>query len=79
VIHGSPITDESAPLLANRFVPAALVMLGRDIVNIALYHALLHRRNWPIAVVNLVLLLVLAWGYRAYFAALLTKNARPHP
>lgn len=46
-------------LLRNRFVPLALVPLGPDIANILMYHALLDRRNWPIAVINLVLFLFL--------------------
>jgi len=63
-------------LLSNRFVPCALVLLGPDIVNILLYHLLLDHRNWPIAAVNLVLLLVLILGYREYLASIMVRNAR---
>jgi putative oxidoreductase len=62
-------------LLWNRFVPLALMLLGPDIANILVYHALLDHRNWPIAVVNMVLLLVLVWDYRQYFASVFVKNA----
>jgi putative oxidoreductase len=62
-------------LFSDRFVPLALVLLGPDIVNVLVYHALLDRRNWPIAVVNLALFLILVWGYREYFASVLVKNA----
>ena len=62
-------------LLCNRFVPFALALLGPDIANILVYHALLDHRNWPIAVVNMMLWLVLVWDYRQYFASLLVKNA----
>jgi putative oxidoreductase len=62
-------------LLLNRFVPLALILLGPDIANILVYHALLDPRNWPIAVVNLALFLMLVLGYREYFASVLVKNA----
>jgi hypothetical protein len=62
-------------LLWNRFVPLALILLGPDIANILVYHALLDQRHWPIAVVNLVLFLVLVWDYRQYFASVFVKKA----
>jgi uncharacterized membrane protein YphA (DoxX/SURF4 family) len=62
-------------LLSNRFVPLGLVLLGPDILNILAYHILLDHRNWPIAVVNLVLFLILVWGYREYFKSLFVAKA----
>jgi putative oxidoreductase len=61
-------------LLLNRFVPLALVLLGTDIVNIAAYHALLDHRNWPIAVVNIVLFVIVLWAHRRHFRPLLMKT-----
>jgi putative oxidoreductase len=54
-------------LLSDRFVPLGLILLGPDIANILVYHALLDHRNWPIAVLNLTLFFILMWGYREYF------------
>jgi hypothetical protein len=62
-------------LLSNRFVPLGLVLLGPDILNILAYHILLDHRNWPIAVVNLVLFLILVWSYREYFKSLFVVKA----
>lgn len=63
-------------LLSNRFVPLALVLLGPDILNILAYHILLDHRNWPVAVVNLLLFLILLWGYRQHFRALFVRKAK---
>ncbi|CAM3658293.1 hypothetical protein POKO110462_14105 [Pontibacter korlensis] len=56
-----------ALLLANRFVLAALVLLGPVVVNILLFHLLIDQRNWPIAIVNLVLYVILVSSYWQYF------------
>ncbi|PTX18822.1 hypothetical protein C8N40_105111 [Pontibacter mucosus] len=58
-------------LLLNRFVLAALVLLGPVVVNIALFHLLIDHRNWPIALVNLLLYGVLVGNYWAYFKVFL--------
>ncbi len=58
-------------LLLNRFVLAALVLLGPVVVNIALYHLLIDHRNWPIAIVNLLLYGILVGNYRQYFKVFL--------
>ncbi len=63
-----------ALLLSNRFIPLALVLLGPDILNILAYHILLDHRNWPIAIINLALFLVLVWGYRQYFKPLFVRR-----
>lgn len=58
-------------LLLNRFVLAALVLLGPVVVNIALFHLLIDHRNWPIALVNLLLYGVLVGNYWPYFRVFL--------
>jgi putative oxidoreductase len=62
-------------LLSNRFVPLGLVLLGPGILNILAYHILLDHRNWPIAVVNLVLFLILVWGFWKYFKSIFVAKA----
>lgn len=54
-------------LLLNRFVLAALVLLGPVVINIALFHLLIDHRNWPIAIVNLLLYGILVSNYWPYF------------
>ena len=63
-------------MLTNQCVPLALVLLGPDIVNILAYHLLLDHRNWPIALINLVLFLIVLWGYWQYFKPLLVRKAK---
>ena len=57
-------------LLANRFVPLALVLLGPVIVNILLYHALMAPAAAPPAVIALVLWGVVFWSVRSAFAGI---------
>lgn len=64
-------------LLAGRFVPLGLALLGPIVFNIALYHAFFNAEGWPLAVLNAVLWGFLFWGYRNYFAPLFTANAEP--
>ena len=54
-------------LLLNRYVLAALVLLGPVVVNIALFHLLIDHRNWPIAIVNLTLYGILVGSHWRYF------------
>lgn len=63
-------------LLANRFVPVALVLLGPVIVNILLYHALMAPAGLPPALVALVLWLVVFYSVRAAFAGVLAVRAQ---
>ncbi|OKL40134.1 hypothetical protein A3841_17460 [Pontibacter flavimaris] len=58
-------------LLLNRFVLAALLLLGPVVVNIALFHLLIDHRNWPIAIVNLLLYGILVINYWQYFKVFL--------
>jgi putative oxidoreductase len=59
-----------ALLLAGRFVPLGLTLLGPVIVNILLFHILLNPTGLPIAIVVAVLALIVLWNYRASFAGL---------
>jgi uncharacterized membrane protein YphA (DoxX/SURF4 family) len=61
-------------LLANRFVPLALVILAPVIVNIVAFHVFLAPSGTGIAIVFLVLELYLAWVHRAAFRPLLTPR-----
>jgi len=62
-------------LLANRYVPLALVLLGPDVANIVAYHVLLDHRNWPIAIVNVTIFVFLLHAYKPCFTPLLVQHA----
>ena len=64
-----------ALLLANRFVPLALVLLAPVIVNIVAFHLFLEPSGLVIALVVLALEAFLFWMYRPAFRALLTAHA----
>ena len=57
-----------ALLLANRFVPIALVLLGPIIVNILLYHALMAPAGLPPGLLTLALWGFVFYGVRSAFA-----------
>ena len=59
-----------ALLLANRFVPLALVLLGPVIVNILLYHTLMAPAGLPPGLVALVLWLIVFSSVRSAFAGI---------
>ena len=59
-----------ALLLANRFVPLALAILGPVIVNILSFHALMAPSGLPLAVVVTLLWALIFVGVRSAFAAL---------
>jgi hypothetical protein len=63
-------------LLANRYVPLALVLLAPVVVNIVGFHLFLAPPNGVTALV-LGLELVLAWAYRDHFRSVLIRNAMP--
>ncbi|MGC9942245.1 MAG: DoxX family membrane protein [Verrucomicrobiota bacterium] len=65
-----------ALLLANRFVPLALVLLAPVIVNIILFHLYLAPSGIPVASVVLVLELFLAWSYRSAFRPMLAFHVK---
>lgn len=58
-------------LLANRFVPLALVLLAPIVVNIVAFHLFLEPSGLVTALVVLVLEIVLLWRHRRAFAGLL--------
>ena len=58
-------------LLANRFVPLALVLLAPIVVNIVLFHAFMAPSGLPIAVFTAGLWVLAASGVREAFRALL--------
>ena len=59
-----------ALLLAGRYVPLALTLLGPVIVNILLYHLLLNHAGAPLAVVVAVFWSFLTFRHRQYFSSL---------
>ena len=62
-------------LLANRFVPLALVLLAPVIVNIIAFHAFLLPSGLPLALVVLALEVYLAWTYRNAYRAMLAMRS----
>lgn len=65
-------------LLANRFVPLALLLLAPVVVNIVAFHLVLAPPN-PVTALVLLLEAGLAWAYRDSFRAVLEPHARPRP
>ena len=63
-----------ALLLANRYVPLALTILGPVIVNILLYHLLLDHADAPLAIVVAILWCVVAFRQREHFAGLFVQR-----
>jgi uncharacterized membrane protein YphA (DoxX/SURF4 family) len=59
-----------ALLVAGRWVPLGLALLGPVIVNILCFHVFLEPSGLPIAIVVSALALFLLWGYREQFAGL---------
>lgn len=60
-----------ALLLANRFVPVALIMLAAFLYNSLAYHILIAPKMvLPIPILVVALWLLVAWPYRAAFGAL---------
>jgi hypothetical protein len=64
-----------APLLVNRFVPLALVLLGPVIVNIICYHVFLNPSGAVPAAVVTVLWLIVFYGKRQYFSGIFVQRA----
>jgi uncharacterized membrane protein YphA (DoxX/SURF4 family) len=64
-------------LLANRFVPLALVLLAPVLVNIVAFHVFLAPATVAPAFVFVALELYLAWAYRSAFRGLLAAKTRP--
>jgi putative oxidoreductase len=64
-----------ALLLANRYVPLALVLLGPVIVNIFFYHLLMDRSGLIIAIVVIILWGLIALRHRQSFSGLFVQRA----
>lgn len=64
-------------LLANHFVPLALVVFFPFMVNSVAFHVFLERSGLPMAMVFLAFNLYLAWVHRAAYRPLLTARAKP--
>ncbi|PRY38812.1 DoxX family membrane protein [Umezawaea tangerina] len=62
-------------LLANRFVPLALVLLAPVVVNIVAFHLFLEQGGLPIAVAVAAIELGLAWTHRAAFRSVLRATS----
>jgi uncharacterized membrane protein YphA (DoxX/SURF4 family) len=67
-------TIGGALLLANRFVPLALVLLGPLLVNILLFHATMAPEGLPMALFATVLWAILFYSVRRAFASLLLQR-----
>ncbi len=67
-------TIGGALLLANRFVPLALVLLGPVLVNILLFHALMAPEGLPMALFATVLWAILFYSVRRAFAGVLVQR-----
>ena len=63
-----------ALLLANRYVPLGLTLLGPVIANILAYHLFLDHQGLPLALVVLILWGILAFRHRQYFAGLFVQR-----
>ena len=67
-------TIGGALLLANRYVPLALVLLGPVLVNILLFHALMAPEGLPVALFATVLWAILFYAVRSAFAGVLVQR-----
>jgi putative oxidoreductase len=62
-------------LIANRFVPLALTLLGPVIVNIFFFHAFMDPGGLPKAAVVILLWFLVAYSVRSAFAGILQQRA----
>jgi hypothetical protein len=62
-------------LLANRYVPLALLLLGPVVVNIVLFHSFLAPEGLPMAFVAALLWVVVFAGVRTAFAGVFVQRA----
>ena len=67
-------------LLANSYVPLALVLLAPIVVNIFCFHLFMNPAGWavgiyPVGVTIVVAEVALAWLYREYFQSLFVRKA----
>lgn len=76
LIKGTEVAVGAA-LLANRFVPLALIVIAPVIVNIVAFHAFLAPSGLVIALALVVLEVALAWAHRGAYRPLLTARTAP--
>jgi uncharacterized membrane protein YphA (DoxX/SURF4 family) len=74
LIKGTEVAA-GALLLANRFVPLALVLIAPVVVNIFAFHAFLAPSGIVLASVIVVLEVYLAWAHRRAYRSLLVSRA----
>jgi putative oxidoreductase len=63
-----------ALLLANRFVPLALILLGPVLVNILLFHSLMAPAGLPLALLAAALWGIVFYGVRRAFAGVFVQR-----
>jgi hypothetical protein len=63
-------------LLANRFVPLALILLGPILVNILLFHSLMAPAGLPLALLETVLWGIVFYGVRRVFAGVFVQQVQ---
>jgi putative oxidoreductase len=63
-----------ALLLANRYVPLALILLGPVLVNILMFHSLMAPEGLPMALAATVLWLIVFAGVRKAFAGVFAQK-----
>ena len=63
-----------ALLLANRYVPLALILLGPVLVNILMFHSLMAPEGLPLALVATVLWLIVFVSVRKAFAGVFVQQ-----
>ena len=63
-------------LLANRYVPLALTLLGPVIVSICLVHILMAPSGLPVAAFVVILWFLVAYGVRSAFAGLFQQHVQ---
>ena len=66
-----------ALLLANRYVPLGLLLLGPVLVNILLFHIAFYPAGLPLPLFLAVLEILLVYAYRASFAGIFAAKAEP--
>jgi len=63
-------------LLANRYVPLALAILGPVIVNILCFHLFMDPSGLPLAILVAILWIAAFWGVRSAFKGLFLPNVQ---
>jgi putative oxidoreductase len=66
-----------ALLLANRFVPLALILLGPVLVNILLFHVLMAPEGLPLALVATLLWAIVFYSVRHAFRGVFVSQVTP--